>query len=61
VASIINDGGGSTLARQELSRRAAWLANKKVVIWEFAERDIRLGTEGWQRVPLPAGAERPVR
>jgi hypothetical protein len=61
VASIINDGGGSTLARQELSRRAAWLANKKVVIWEFAERDIRLGTEGWQRVPLPAGADQPTR
>jgi hypothetical protein len=26
--------------------------NKKLVIWEFAERDIRYGTEGWQIVPL---------
>jgi hypothetical protein len=54
VISIVNDGGASTLVRQELSRRPAWLANKKVVIWEFVERDIRLGTEGWQHVPLPA-------
>lgn len=48
LASIVNDGGASTLVRQELSRRPALLANKKVVIWEFVERDIRLGTEGWQ-------------
>jgi hypothetical protein len=54
VTSIVNDGGASTLVRQELSRRPTWLANKKVVIWEFVERDIRLGTEGWQHVPLPA-------
>jgi len=54
VASIVNDGGASTLVRQELNRRAALLTNKKVVIWEFVERDIRLGTEGWQHVPLPA-------
>ena len=56
LTSIVNDGGASTLVRQELSRRPAWLANKKVVIWEFVERDIRLGTEGWQRVPLPPAA-----
>jgi hypothetical protein len=53
VASIINDGGASTLVRQELHRRPKLLANKKVVIWEFVERDIRFGTEGWQIVPLP--------
>jgi acetyltransferase AlgX (SGNH hydrolase-like protein) len=57
VTSIVNDGGASTLVRQELSRRPAFLANKKVVIWEFVERDIRLGVEGWQRVPLPAEKE----
>ena len=28
------------------------LLNKRLVIWEFAERDIRFGTEGWQIVPL---------
>jgi len=54
VASIVNDGGASTLVRQELSRRSSLLSNKKVVIWEFVERDIRLGLEGWQHVPLPA-------
>jgi hypothetical protein len=53
VASIVNDGGASTLVRQELTRRPALLSNKKVVLWEFVERDIRLGLEGWQHVPLP--------
>jgi hypothetical protein len=24
-----------------------------VVVWEFVERDIRFGTEGWQVIPLP--------
>ena len=53
LASIVNDGGASTLVRQELSRKPALLENKRVVIWEFVERDIRFGTEGWQDVPLP--------
>ena len=53
VASIINDGGASTLVRQELSRKPQLLRNKKVVVWEFVERDLRFGTEGWQVVPLP--------
>jgi hypothetical protein len=52
VTSIVNDGGASTLVRQALARRPELLANKKLVIWEFAERDIRSGTEGWQIVPL---------
>ncbi|MFC1604892.1 hypothetical protein ACFL5F_07685, partial [Planctomycetota bacterium] len=53
LTSIVNDGGASTLVRQELSRKPALLRNKKLVIWEFVERDIRFGTEGWQQVPLP--------
>jgi hypothetical protein len=53
LASIINDGGASTLVRQELFRRPRLLAHTKVVVWEFVERDLRLGTEGWQIVPLP--------
>ncbi len=53
LASLVSDGGASTLVRQELYRRPALLANKKVVLWEFVERDIRLGAEGWQLVPLP--------
>ena len=52
LTSIVNDGGASTLVRQELARRPALLRNKKLVIWEFAERDIRHGTEGWQIVRL---------
>jgi len=53
VTSIVNDGGASTLVRQELYRRPELLATKRLVIWEFVERDIRFGTEGWQLVPLP--------
>jgi hypothetical protein len=53
LASVVNDGGASTLVRQELFRRPALLKNKRLVIWEFVERDIRFGTEGWQKVPLP--------
>jgi len=54
LASIVNDGGASTLVRQQLARRPELMKGKKLVIWQFAERDIRFGTEGWQVVPLPA-------
>jgi hypothetical protein len=47
---------GSTLVRQDLFRRPELLQDKKVVIWEFVERDIRFGAEGWQLVPLPEPA-----
>jgi hypothetical protein len=53
VASLVNDGGASTLVRQELFRRPQLLENVKVIVWEFTERDLRLGTDGWQIVPLP--------
>jgi hypothetical protein len=52
LTSIVNDGGASTLVRQELARRPALLMKKRLVIWEFAEREIRYGTEGWQILPL---------
>jgi hypothetical protein len=61
LASLVNDGGASTLVRQELHRRPTLLRHKRVVIWEFVERDIRLGTEGWQFVPLPPRAAASVR
>jgi hypothetical protein len=54
VDSIINDGGASTLVRQELARRPQRLEGKRVVVWMFVERDLRLGLDGWQRVQLPA-------
>jgi hypothetical protein len=57
LMSLVNDGGGSTLVRQELRARPEFLKNKKVVLWEFVERDIGLGLEGWKLVPL-AGANR---
>ena len=53
VASIVVEGGASTLVRQQLYGKPRLLENKKVVVWEFVERDIRFGEEGWQRVPLP--------
>ena len=53
LMSLVNDGGGSTLVRQELRGRPAFLKHKKVVFWEFVERDIGLGLEGWKRVALP--------
>ena len=53
VASIISDGGALTLVRQRLFRRPQLLLSARVVVWEFVERDIRLGMEGWQIAPLP--------
>ena len=53
LTSVVNDGGASTLVRQQLARKPALLKGKKVVVWEFVERDIRFGTEGWQVIPLP--------
>jgi len=55
VATLVNDGGGSTLVRQALARRSALLDHKKLVIWEFAERDIRFGIQGWRIVALAHG------
>ncbi len=60
LTTIVNDGGASTLVRQALSRRPALLLLKRLVIWEFAERDIRFGTEGWQIVPLEKATRRPL-
>lgn len=54
MMALVNDGGGATLVRQELHARPVFLKSKKVVLWEFVERDIGLGVEGWQRVAVPA-------
>jgi hypothetical protein len=59
MASVVNDGGASTLVRQELACRPELLEGKRVVVWEFVERDLRFGTEGWQVVPLPGTAGTP--
>jgi hypothetical protein len=52
LTAIVNDGGASTLVRQALARQPALLSNKRLVIWEFAEREIRYGMDGWQIVSL---------
>ena len=52
VASIVSDGGSSPLVREKLARRSGVLKNMKLVIWEFVERDLRFGAEGWKKVRL---------
>jgi len=54
MMSLVNDGGGSTLVREELCGQPAFLKNKKVVLWEFVERDIGIGLKGWRRTALPS-------
>jgi len=62
MMSVVNDGGGSTLVREELCSRPVFLDNKKVVVWEFVERDIGIGIKGWRRMTLPpATAKVPAR
>lgn len=54
VDAIYSDGGASTDVRRKLSTNPEILEGKRVVVWEFVERDIALGREGWEPVPLPA-------
>jgi hypothetical protein len=53
VDAIYSDGGASTDVRRKLSTNPEILEGKKVVLWEFVERDIALGQGGWLDVPLP--------
>jgi hypothetical protein len=52
IASLVSDGGASTIVRQSLARRVNLLKGKKVVVWEIVERDLRYGAEGWKDVPM---------
>jgi hypothetical protein len=52
VASLVSDGGSSTLVRQSLARKPGLLKNKKLVIWEVVERDFRFGDEGWKKIEI---------
>jgi hypothetical protein len=54
VASLVNDGGASTLVRQSLARKPNLLKGRKLVIWEIIERDFRYGEEGWKDVRVSA-------
>jgi hypothetical protein len=53
VDAIVSDGGAGTDVRRKLSTNPEILEGKKVVVWEFVERDIALGSQGWQNVDLP--------
>lgn len=53
LASVVNDGGASTVVRQQLSRKGDLLQGKKLVVWTFVERDLRFGSKGWQIEDLP--------
>jgi len=50
---IVSDGGASTDVRRSLSTNPEILEGKRVVVWEFVERDIQLGKAGWLDVALP--------
>lgn len=54
VDAIVSEGGASTDVRRKLSTNPEILEGKKVVVWEFVERDIALEHQGWEDVPLPA-------
>ncbi len=53
VDAIVSDGGASTDVRRKLSTHPEILEGKRVVVWQFVERDIGLGRAGWADVPLP--------
>ena len=53
VGLIRQDGGGATLVRQELARHPERLRGVKVLVWEFAERDLLAAETEWAKVELP--------
>jgi len=57
VDAIVSDGGAATDVRRKLSTDPEILEGKRVVVWEFVERDIALGAQGWEEVPLPKKLE----
>lgn len=52
LCSIVNDGGASTIVRRILAGKLSLLKGKKLVVWEFVERDLRYGADGWKSVEL---------
>lgn len=64
VDSLAVNGGGATEARRSLFREIAGgraaLTGKKVVIWQFAARDLSLGDWSVLKIPTPVGSVFPV-
>lgn len=52
IASIVSDGGASTRVRETLAKNVKQLKGKKLVVWEFVERDWRYGEGGWKNIDL---------
>ncbi len=48
----LNDGGVNT-ARMNMARRRDPLADKQVVIWQFAARDLVVSNGQWQEIQFP--------
>ena len=55
VDVIARNGSGASGTRRELARRTAPLKGKRVVIWQFAMRD--LVQANWEVLPIPAAEE----
>ena len=50
--TVADFAGASTLVRQELARNLKLPQGKRLVIWTFAERDLRFGMKGWEKIAL---------
>jgi hypothetical protein len=50
---VARNGAGASATRAELARRPQPFAGKKVIIWQFAARELAVGN--WQVVPIAAG------
>ena len=61
VDAIVSDGGASTDVRRKLGTNPEILEGKKVVVWEFVERDLALGRAGWEDAHLPVKLGEPTK
>ena len=60
VDAIVSDGGAATDVRRKLSTDPEILEGKRVVVWEFVERDIALGAQGWKKCTAPGPLSRGI-
>ena len=55
IDMIIKNDGGVNTARASLARRPDGLSGKKLVIWQFAARDLVVSNGDWQRIKITRG------